>query len=238
MTPRSLLYAAITVALFQSMTLAGIIVDQQPVQAGGPGSDTGFINDSQQQVWQQLADDFVLTVPSTIRRVTWWGFYGGTFSGIALPPRGSEMMRVRFYEARPGDELPGTIIYEENFVNPSRVATGQTAFSITDAPEYIYQVTLGTPLTLASATTYWLEAVQVGDVDSTFRWEYALANGSMPFAALNDIVPDWHYSAVNANLAFQLSTVPEPATVMAFVVATCFRFRKRRPRMMHTAQLI
>jgi hypothetical protein len=193
----------------------GVVWDQQPLPSGGPGADTDFYSDSGQQVWQQVADDILLADPATIRRIVWWGFYGGNFTGSPLPPEGPETMRIRFYDARPEDGLPGATLYEESFLNPSRTATGRIVATPLYPSEYIFQVDLPTPFDLDAGEVYWLEVVQVGDVDSHYRWEYSPGNGT-PYAFLNPWVPDWQRTGTTANVAFQLSTVPEPATFVLF----------------------
>jgi hypothetical protein len=205
----------------------GVVWDQQPLNSGGPGADTDFYSDSGQQVWQQVADDILLADPATVRRIVWWGFYGGTFSGTTEPPDGPETMRLRFYDARPSDGLPGATLYEESFLDPSRTATGRIVFA-TGGAEYIFELDLTTPFDLDGGEAYWLEVVQVGDVDSHYRWEVSPGTGT-PFAFINPWVPDWQRTTLTANVAFQLSTVPEPAAFVLFVFGFVLaRGRNRR----------
>ncbi len=206
----------------------GLVWDQQPLNTGGPGADTDFYSNSGQRVWQQVADDILLPSAATIRRIVWWGFYGGDFSGTTLPPTGPETMRLRFYDARPGDGLPGQTLWEESFLNPSRVETGGFVWANGGA-EYIFEVDLTTPFTLDAAVPYWLEVVQVGDVDSHFRWEVSPGTGT-PFAFINPFVPDWRRTTVTANVAFQLSTIPEPTALGLFVFGFILVTRRKRRR--------
>ncbi|MFH1417213.1 MAG: hypothetical protein ABII12_02885 [Planctomycetota bacterium] len=101
-----------------------IVVDHQPRRFGGTASDTLFYDYYGFEVWQQLADDFLLDSSVTIRRASWWGFYH-----LNEPPPVVETMRIRFYDARPSDGLPGTVLYEETLLNPSRTATGEIVSS-------------------------------------------------------------------------------------------------------------
>jgi hypothetical protein len=206
----------------------GVVWDQQPLNTGGPGADTDFYTDWGEQFWEQVADDILLADPATIRRIVWWGFYGGNFSGSTQPPEGPETMRIRFYDARPEDGLPGATLYEESYLNPSRTATGRIVFVPMLAPEYIFQVDLPTAFELDAGEVYWLEVVQVGDVDSTFRWEYSPGDGA-PYAVRNPWFPDWVRTDLTTNVAFQLLTVPEPATFVLFVFGFVLaRGRNRR----------
>jgi hypothetical protein len=193
-----------------------LIVDHQPHPVGGPAADTDFISsDSGQRVFQQVADDFAVGADATIRRVLWWGFYGGSFGGTTAPPVGLETMRIRFYEARPVDGLPGLVLYEESFLSPQRLPTGRDVFTTHRHPEYMYQVDLATPFDLNAGIPYWLEIVQVGDVASTFRWEFSATAPLNGFAFLNTGIPDWQ-TTTSSNCAFQLSEVPEPSTIASF----------------------
>ncbi len=205
----------------------GLVWDQQPLNTGGPGADTDFYSNSGQRVWQQVADDILLPSAATIRRIAWWGFYGGNFSGTTLPPTGPETMRLRFYDARPSDALPGQTLWEESFLNPSRTATGRN-IAANSAAEYVFEADLTTPFDLDAGVPYWLEIVQLGDVDSHYRWEYSSGTGT-PYAQKNTFFPDWQRTTLTANIAFQLSTIPEPATlglfVFGFILVT---MRKRR----------
>lgn len=186
----------------------GIVVDQQPRQTGGPSSDMLFLDSFGLEVWQQEADNIRLTAPATVRRVSWWGFYGGDEQDHQ-PPAGDETMRIRFYAARPSDGLPGDILLEKEVPDPSRTATGKWVYADVDAPEYLFQVDLPSPVALDAATLYWLEIVQLDDLDSTFRWETGIGTQS-GHAFVNRDVPDWRFTS-SGNFAFQLSAVPEPA---------------------------
>ena len=203
-----------------------IVVEQLPAHSGGYGSDTAFRDYVGRPVWQQIADNLLLADSAAIGRVEWWGFYGATDQSH-YPPTGDETMRVRFYSARPGDGLPGEVFYEESFLNPSRVATGAFVYSDVLAPEYHFAADLSTPVSLVPATIYWFEVVQVGDVDSHFRWEDGY--GLIPeCAGINNLLPDWELVS-DSGQAFRLLTVPEPsALLLLFPVGMFIAARRRR----------
>lgn len=190
----------------------GIVFDHQPIQTGGPPSDTEFLDSFGNPFWQQVADNILLAQPATIRRVVWWGFHNLNNSPA------TETFRIRFNDVRPSDGLPGIILSEEMFVNPVRVATGEQILDFTLSDEYLYQVDLLQPYTLASGTPYWIEIAQIGDVSTMFRWEFAFEEQDS-FARISPIVPNWGYSATNGDLAFQLWTIPEPATSLLLAPA-------------------
>lgn len=204
------------------------LVDRPPLNTGGPGSDTSYTLDpSPLERWQLVADDFILESPATVRRVVWWGFYGDTFDEFPEPAPDSEQFRIRLYGARAGDGLPDdeNILFEEGFVDPQRIATGRIVFVGPLAPEYIYEVDLSTPLSLEKATPYWLEIVQDGSIESLFRWEVSTLVDE-PFAFRNLNFVDWQRTTVSAEVAYQLLSIPEPATVALLAFASSI-FLKR-----------
>lgn len=208
-----------------SATPAGIVFEQLPNLGGGIGSDTAFYEVMGfPEVWQLVADNVQVSESAEIRRVTWWGFYGGNFDGTSDPPAGDEYMRVRFYAPRSSDGLPddSAVLYEETFLNASRAATGRFIFG--GSPEFRYEANLGTSFVLQSSTVYWLEIVQLGDVDSTYRWEYGTGVVSGR-ANSNPIVPNWVFN--NGSFAFQLSTIPEPQTAALIGVVALLLVRRR-----------
>ncbi|OWY71514.1 hypothetical protein B7486_07440 [cyanobacterium TDX16] len=205
-----------------------IVVDHQPFPTGGPASDTGFRDDFGMQFWQQLADDFVLSLDAIIRHVTWWGFYGSSFTSPAEQPPVTQTMRVRFYDARIQDGLPGTVLFEETFVDPSYAWTGRQVLTGAVPNEYKFDVDLTTPFSLTASTPYWLEIVQVGSLQSHYRWEFSVA-GRDGFAFRNDAAVNWaHTQNISANLAFQLSTIPEPGTAMLLLLGSSLAMRRTR----------
>ncbi len=223
--------AAFSVALLgaSAPTAAGIvediIIDRQPALTGGFASDTEFTGGI--VPWQRVADDFMLAETADILQVNWWGFYGENVVPV------SETMRVRFYGARPTDDLPddNNIIFEESFSNPTRALTGGFIFS-EGADEYFYEVDLSTPAELEGNTLYWLEVVQIGDPDSRFRWEFS-GPGPLGIAVINPALMDWQEVTDGADNAFQLVAIPEPSTIALVlfggVLATRRGGGRRRP---------
>src|ERR1044071_9835140 len=81
----------------QSRASAGIIVDHPPTGINGQAADTAWIDYWGQNWWQQTADDFQLSSPAVLSRITWRGFYGDVEEPVPPPhpPVGSESMRIR-----------------------------------------------------------------------------------------------------------------------------------------------
>jgi len=204
------------------------IISHVPGQSGGPAADTAFI-DFGILTWQLEADDFVLSQAATLRRVSWYGFYGGTFSPPEPAPA-TEVMRIRLYEARPSDGLPGAVLFEESFVDPLRIATGAYIILNNAHPEYLFQVDLTVPFQLAANVSHWIEIVQVGSMESYYRWETGIGdlNGR---AFINSNTPDWQ-PVGTSDLAFSLWTIPEPSSVrtLASIVAMAVVLNRTRRR--------
>ena len=159
---------------------------------------------------------------SLIRRVNFWGFYS------ADNPPATETMRIRFYGDNTGLPDDNNILFEQSFLNPSRTWTGRIVFVGVDPKEYLFQVDLTTAFHLEAGTLYWVEIVQIGDVDTRFRWEFS-GPASVGLAAINAGTPVWHES-IDAHNALQLSTVPEPSALglilLALVLVGIRRSRK------------
>lgn len=198
---------------------AQIVVDHQPARSGGPAADTDFINMFGQHVWQLVADDFTVAEPAEVRRVTAWGFYDQD------KPPSQESMRIRFYDARPGDGLPGNVLCEHETWRFERIATGHIVFTGIGPHEYFYTFDLPTPVALSAGAPYWLELTQLGDASTHFRIEFSGA-ATERSAHLNPFVSDWTLGS--SNLAFQLIAVPEPASVSFVLVAVLGAVTSRR----------
>ncbi|MFO0974611.1 MAG: hypothetical protein U1A27_14395 [Phycisphaerae bacterium] len=184
------------------------LYQQLPDRNFGQASDTLFRSDSGPITASQVADDFAIPAGGSVCGVNWWGFYGGSFVQFdPPPPAGDETMRVRFYENAAG--LPGAVLAEHTLLNPTRQWTGQMLMF--DSPfrrEYLYRAALPSCFAAAAGVTYWFEVVQVGDVNSYFRWETA-PPGNNRFAVLFPPGTPWRISGQPDDFAFRLLT-PEP----------------------------
>lgn len=230
---RQTLLSVWVISGLSSLSLAGTVFEQLPNRTGGQGSDTDFIDrGSGGPFWQLEADNVRVSTEAMIRHITWWGFYGDDFDkspDAHDPPAGDETMRVRFYGVRPGDGLPDSsnILFEESFLNPTRVATGRTVLLPGPPDEYQFDADLSSPFLLQSNQLYWLEIAQVGLPSSHFRWERG--TGSIPGRSFsNPIVPDWQ--ATVGSFAFTLSTIPEPGTGLLLLCASTWFVTSRRGR--------
>lgn len=209
-----------------SLVRASVVVDRQPFNTGGGSADTLFVNPfNGQPVWERSASGFTLATATSINRIRWWGFYD------AQNPPATEVMRIRFYDSRPSDGLPGTPVFEQEFTNPLRIDTGRRVLLGILPHEYRYRVDLAQPLTLPANTRYWLEVTAIGELNSWFRWEYSM-NDPVGYVHINENVGDWRLDLPGLGTAYQLVDVPEPATLglllTAFVMLPCRRLSRHR----------
>jgi len=141
-------------------------------------------------------------------------------------------MRIRIYDNRPTD-LPGQVVFEESFNDPQFFWTGLLVGGLSpNAPEYEFTRQLSLPFDAQVGEKYWLEVVQVGDLNSHFRWEDSSFGNDFAVLNSNPNVPDWHYFGSQGNLAFSLFAVPEPSVLVliafsAIAIQCGRRFRHR-----------
>jgi len=206
---------------------AGVVVDHQPYNSGGLAADTLYQeSEFLPPTWQLVADDVLLSEPAVIRRLVFWGFYH--FNSV---PTGDETFRVRLYDARPDDGLPGNALYETYLLNPVRNFTGRFIITSGAPGEFRFTSDLQTPMSMNAETSYWLEIVQHGDVESRFRWEVSRSGALNGHAANNPFVGDWTGTgSIESNTAYQLITIPEPSSILLMMTFTAIVFCRRTYR--------
>lgn len=199
----------------------GVVVNHQPLNSGGLGSDSLFVDFPNSQF---VADNFTAPSSVIIRRIGWHGFYD-----LNVEPAGNETIRLQIYLPRPSDGLPGDVIYSQEFLNPSRVWTGRTILTSAAPREYQYQVDLASGVPIVQSQVYWLEIAGIGDIGSAFRWEVSDTPILDGFAFKNPITVDWRSTVPDAivNNSFQLSTIPEPSA-LCFCLVVAFLLTRRR----------
>lgn len=200
---------------------AGVVVDHQPYNEGGRASDT-LLQESEflPPIWQLVADDVMLAEPAVIRRIVFWGFYH--FDSL---PKEDEIFRIRLYDARLGDGLPGIVLYETFLANPTRNFTGRFIATSGGPAEFRFMSDLTMPMLLDAQTPYWLEVAQDGILESHFRWEVSIS-GDLNQAFINPFVDDW--TPAPGDTAYQLIAIPEPQSFLLFLFGIAICWRRRR----------
>lgn len=202
----------------------GVVRRHAPSQSGGWASDTNYPAYGMMGNSQRLTDDFLLEADATIRQIAWWGHYG-----LASPPA-DETMRIRFYLPDPVGGLPGDLVAELAVANPQREATGMLVSASPGEtglyPEYRFQAILSSPVSLVADTPYWIEIAESGGPLSLFVWEFATADQN-GFAYANPEVSPWQRTVLGCDLAFELSTVPEPGTICLVMLGVALARRRR-----------
>lgn len=202
------------------------VVDHQPHNTGGLAADSLFReSEFLPPIWQLVADDFTLPDSATIGHINFWGFYHNNSF-----PVGDENIRIRFYEPRQSDALPGSVLYEASFLNVSRSFTGRSIITAGAPAELFFSVNLDVPFYINANTLYWLEIVQDGSLDSRFRWEYSRSGELDGHAFNNPFVSEWTRTTNDSNTAFQFVPIPEPSSAGLFVMILLLQliYRKKR----------
>jgi hypothetical protein len=150
-----LFFPLILVALLGLTACETAILNQPPNQSNSYPSDPG--------IPQSLAENFVLNSTVNVTRITIWGVYIGT----GTPTPSTDNFTVIFHADSSG--LPGIPISTQNNVPVISQATGGT---VGGSPEYIFYLTLMTPVTLTPGT-YWVEIYNdtTADTNNIFAWE-------------------------------------------------------------------
>lgn len=191
-----------------------LVWEQTPSQYAGPASDSDCLHPlSGKRVWVFYADDVFLDRDALISRVTWQGLYDRD------NPPDDEVMRLRISDARPSDQLPGSVVYEELTTNHTRDATGRTMAASVSAREFTYAMDLSKLVLLEAEERYWIEITQIGCVESAFRLVHAYPEELAP-AFVSTFAADWTESESYLGTSFQLwAAVPEPGSAMLVCMA-------------------
>jgi len=202
---------------------AGILVDHPPHPYGGPYSDTElYYYYTGEVIWAQVADDIFLGADALATKLVFFGFYGSNVigDGTVEPPAGAESFRLRLYDARASDGLPGNTLYEETVTSTLRAATGRRVLDSRYHPEFRFEIELAQAIELNAGIRYWLEIVQLDVAGSVFRWEESLGVPQDGVAAEWSYQPDWYSGPAGLNTAFELYDVPEPKATVLILMAS------------------
>ncbi len=221
---RMILCCTLLCSAAQAATQNDIMLHRQaPGRAFGITSDTQYQDDAGILRGALTVDQFRLAARSSVCNVNAFAFFGGELVLLDPGPPATETLRLRFWSDVSG--LPGTVLYETAFVNPSRSWTGSFVALSPFRKEYLYRLPLENCFLAEAGTDYWLEIAQIGDSDSRFRWESSNSVGG--FAQQFPIDTPWRLSASSTQLAYELWT-PEPASGLALTGAVVTAMSRRR----------
>ncbi len=223
---KHLFAGAAVILLCATAARADLLLHRQgPGRTGGYAADTQFMSEFGGAAGQVVADKFNLQQDLPICRVTWWSFYGSSLAQEVEPPPLSEIVRIRFLGDAVG--LPGALLWEEQFLNPLRQATGFSIATGPGPPEFRYQVDLVNCFAPPQpGAPYWIEIAQLGDPSSYFRWEGSNTGGE--FAVRFPIDTPFRLISGIGQLAYELRT-PEPCSgAMLALVAGYLLWRGKR----------
>jgi len=191
---------------FSGMTQAATVFEQGPL-SGGDAPASFFEEHS--------ADNFSLTADTEITGIKWWGsFYDKNTSNNSFD--------IKFFNDESG--FPTSSFIEQFSVTATRTTTSlRDSF---DAEVFLFEASLGA-FDLLENTAYYVSIVHPDDaIDDEFYWLLSDESGTNftrnTNASENN---DWEDGqTAQGNLAFSLqgnqaATVPEPNTVVLFVLA-------------------
>lgn len=223
MTMSRLRFAIVTamITTTSGFNAAAPLVDHMPHAFGGAAADSEFLSPANGQPSTQfVADRFTVGDGAPIRRIVWWGFEWND------NPPAAETFRIRIYDADATTALPDSVASETVTASASRMATGrQVAFGVRP-DELRYELDFPQAIWLAPGESYWLEITQMGDLSHTFGWESSIPPGYDGFALRFSDLNGWLNVPNGGDLAFQLWSIPEPATLCLLACGALFARRR------------
>jgi hypothetical protein len=167
---------------------------------------------------QKVYDDFELETTESLTGVSWNGYFAG--EGFAEPDNGYfSAFRISFY-ANSSSNFPGTLVYSTSIPAPA----GARISTPNQYPLYEYSASLPTAFVAASGTKYWIsiDATLTGPVK--WYWMEGWGNGRSVGAS-----PEGSGIYFN-DLAYTLSTIPEPSSACLFLLGVLACMRKKRKK--------
>jgi len=207
------LSVAVLFITLPSSVLFSAIVNQEPLYTNGLVSDP----DNSYTVGQYAADDFVIEVELavSIDKITWWGGYVATGTAPA-----SDSFYIRIFNS----QIPSssTLIYEINMNSVSREDTMKRFSTVVwNTPIYEYSSFLsGIYLSHGNYSISIVNDTSFIDSDDDWAWATSLmGNKTSYYASFYNGVKDpedgpWSSYDKDLSFSFEVSVIPEPATVL------------------------
>jgi hypothetical protein len=191
---------------------AALVYDQTPPNTGLQGI---FSNDV-----YPVADDFVLSMDSTVTDVKWYGYYTLDPSSAVT----SVDFSIDFLSDDGGSpSLPDGSMGQQTVVatlaDTTWVSVGPTA---PDQTIYEFTATLSSPVSIFASDKTWLSIVET-DTDTTAQWLWSRYDNTPTGLAYFDGLFDNEWKVSSGNLAFSLdgtvvddmtNVIPAPGAVL------------------------
>lgn len=181
---------------------AAVIYEQLPGNSGNRTSSTlDFFGNSP---GFRAADDFVLSADASISDVHWWG--------VSLS--GGIDFQFTFYSDDGGK--PGAVLHTSD---------GSLSTEVTANHGPFYSSDLTSSFSASAGTRYWISIFNEAD-DAAWAWRAAGDPGNLSRQGVNPGAP-WELEF--SDLAFQLTSIPEPASLALFAIGLAgLGFSRRR----------
>ncbi len=205
-----------------SLRQGPIVYSQAPHDPVG----NGFFSDGQAgQFWgQRMADDMTFGAPTVVNGVRWWGasefYYFPDYTNF-------HTFRIQFYGdngGTPGAPIGGPIDTATAGTNPTIVGGG--AFG-----QNLYQQNVKFPAMTLPAGRVWMSIGSLNNSPSGDGWVW-LSSANLfnnTFAAdIGGVDGVYQTFSGYGDLAFEIQTIPEPATMLLLGLGGIAALRRRR----------
>jgi hypothetical protein len=156
---------------------------------------------------QVTADDFSLSTNAYISGITWYGYFDSNPSSI-----GSIDFDIAIY-----DDDSNKPNFNSSFLELNSATVTDTSFDAVNGNNiYKFEALLSSSFLALSSNNYWLSIADNDSATSQFLWSRNNMSGTYAYRnTFGGIITDWSTSP-HGDFAFELTPVPEPATMLLF----------------------
>ncbi len=193
-------------------------------------TDFGWFSHSEPRATRNFkhADNFQLSTSTQINQVNWWGMTEGVAS---TDLKNFDTFQIEFYTSRTTNNnriKPDVLIATESFDISQTNTTDTGHRTATGAIKYSHQITLTNTLSLDANTTYWI-AISARSIDgSADAWQWLDSDLFGGASSSWDYANNRWLALQDTDSAFQLVSVPAPASSLAMVLGLAATTRRRR----------
>lgn len=193
-------------------------------------TDFGWYSSSEPRPTRNFkhADNFTLTAQSHISQINWWGMTEGA---AHTDLQNFDQFQIEFYTSRTTNNnriKPDTLIASQTFALSSIITTDTGHQTAAGVIKYQHQATLTNTVTLDANTTYWI-AISARSIDPTSdTWQWLDSDLADADSSSYDYNTDRWLALRDTDSAFQLFTIPSPATTSLLLISP-IAARRRRP---------